>query len=319
MQTREIVSISPSGHGVVFFQELRPDGTWYNRRARSMTTHDSIHFSSEEEREEAIRAEAEWKLREMQEDAKIKGKNSGSHNTHSRLAPSAAKQWVNCTASIGFIRSVGDRLPKDDSSEYSIEGTKAHDYAAAVFTGEITFADIPESFRPHVQSYVEHCRALGDDRKTLEYVESKVPLFYMPHENGTTDYAKVCEEQVWIRDLKYGAGVLVVSEENEQLAIYALSLIRQLQDDGMFDFSPDTIVDIMAYQPRHHEAENATPWVITLKDLEDFCAAIQARADLIAANEDGTLEFHPDPDVCRWCRARALCPARAEAMAEAFD
>jgi hypothetical protein len=261
---------------------------------------------------------------------------SGSHSKHSRLSPSSAKQWTNCTASIAYIKSVEDRLPKDDSSEYSREGTQAHDYATELLHNRMEIDEVPESFRQHVEAYCDHCLGLAPEGTPL-YIESKVALPYMAGETGTVDFAAVSEDRIWIRDLKYGIGKLVVSEENPQMAIYAMGLIRELQDDGIYNFDVATLVDIMAHMPRHRLAENDKPWVPTLKELEDFYAVIESKAELIlsaskkfAERENPQpddvpdyealgLEFAPADGVCDWCRARAICPARINALASAFD
>lgn len=270
---------------------------------------------------------------------------SGSHNTHARLAPSASHQWTRCTGSIAMIEANRHRIPKDDRSVYSDEGTEAHDHAANILTGKVTIDQIPEKFREHVGAYVEHCRAAAGDG--MVEVEVQVPLFYQPDSTGTCDFVAVIvrkldngttEVRVVIRDLKYGAGVLVTSFENDQLAIYGLSWIREMIDAGLWSFEPDTIIDIAVFQPRHREGAEQKPWVLTLAELENFCkdidyAAIQAseglrrvQAALPCGSRDIAIEeileaapglrFDPsdgDGGACRWCKAKGFCEARLKA------
>jgi hypothetical protein len=261
---------------------------------------------------------------------------SGSHNTHARLAPSASHQWTQCTGSIALIEANRHRIPKDDRSVYSDEGTEAHDHAANILLGKVTLEEIPEKFREHVGAYIEHCRAAAGDG--LVEIEVKVPLFYQPDATGTCDFISVSDERVVVRDLKYGAGVLVRSHENEQLAIYALSYLREMMDAGLWNFEPDTVIDIAVFQPRHREGAEQKPWVLTLAELENFCkdidyAAIQASEGLrrvqnalpcgsrdIAVAEileaAPGLRFAPsdgDSGACRWCKAKGFCEARLKA------
>lgn len=263
-----------------------------------------------------LREDGNWWFTELKTNSLPMTPASGSHNTHSRLSPSSAKQWLNCTASIGYVKSLESRLPADNSTDYSREGTLAHDYAADVLLGKTTVLELPEDFRPHIETYVSHCHEVTPEG-ALVLVEQRVPLFYMPEENGTTDFMAITEDRVVVRDLKYGAGVLVYAEDNEQLAIYALSAIRSLQDDGLFLFHPATQVSIAPVQPRHREAQGVEPWELTLADLEAFCEPIQKTADLIRSNEG--LQFVPGEDTCRWCRAKAVCTSRARALSEAFE
>jgi hypothetical protein len=155
--------------------------------------------------------------------------SSGSHNGHARLAPSASERWMHCTASVEACAGI-----KDSGSEYATEGTQAHDYAEAVLSGKLPIEKVPEDFRPHVKFYTDHCQKLIQPGM-VAYVESKVPLFYSPEDTGTVDFAVASEDVVRIRDLKYGAGVLVDAQDNPQLAIYAISLIRDLRERGCAD------------------------------------------------------------------------------------
>jgi hypothetical protein len=242
--------------------------------------------------------------------------SSGSHNTHARLSPSSAKSWSNCTASISYIEANADRIPKDNSSAYSQEGTEAHDHAADVLLGKKTIDQIPEDFRPYVAAYVDHCLSLAPDG-VVPQIESQVPLWYQADQNGTVDFAVVTEDRVTIRDLKYGAGVLVTAQENPQLAIYAYSLIRML--DPVYEFTPETVVDIGIFQPRHREADTSVPWIITLKELAEFCREIEYA--VIQVQTGRGLKFAPsegDDGACRWCKAKGICEARHAAISEAL-
>lgn len=260
---------------------------------------------------------------------------SGSSNSHARLSPSSSKQWTHCTASIAFAEANKHRIPKDSSSAFSNEGTIAHEHAANVLLNNITIDKVPEDFRPYVAAYVDHCLATVPDGISYQ-TEVVANLFYQPESTGTCDFAVVTDDLVVIRDLKYGAGVLVSAHENTQLAVYALSLIRMMED--LYNFQPNTVIDIGIFQPRHREAQDAEPWLTTLAELESFCkaieyAAIQAHTGLervqaklpcgqrnIAAAEvleaSPMVKFHAedgDEGSCRWCKAKAICEIRLAA------
>jgi len=236
---------------------------------------------------------------------------SGSHNAHARLSPSSADRWATCTASTAFIEENADRIPPDTGSRYADEGTRAHDYCEAVLTGKTSSHLVPEDFRPHVQFYVDHCLGLVRENDAV-FVEEKVPLFYSPKENGTCDFAIIRDGRVIVRDLKYGQGVLVEAEKNAQLAIYALSFIKANSD--IYDFPPDTVVDIGIVQPRHHADDPVRTWEVALHDLEaGFEVTLRAAVAKIHANE--ALEFVPTTKGCRWCPAKHFCPHKIDAAA----
>jgi len=250
---------------------------------------------------------------------------SGSHNDHARLAPSASERWSQCSASVAVCGNT-----KDEGSVFANEGSTAHDYAEAVLSGKITIEEVPQDFRPHIRYYVDFCNSLiAPGAEVL--VESKVPLFYSPNETGTTDFAVILEDQIDVVDLKYGAGVLVDAVNNPQLAIYGLSLVRDLQATGLYDFGPATTVNIRIVQPRHHADDPIRLWAISLADLEEFCrpleyVAVQIKEGMRRINAwkeknkgepdlnevAPALKFAPSIEACRWCPVKSKCSARAE-------
>lgn len=255
---------------------------------------------------------------------------SGSANSHARLSPSSSKRWTTCTASIGYIEANTDRIPGDGSSRYSDEGTEAHDWSEKVLNGEIKDSEVPEHFAPALE-YVAHCRALIEENPHSEsFIEYEAALFYetetvekerngetvMALPSGTVDFALITEEKIIIRDLKYGAGVLVEAEGNTQLAIYAMSIIKELQDEGFYSFAPDTAISLGIVQPRYRGDEPVKTWELSLAELEHFCEEITEAVNYIKAND---VVFEPSEDACRWCPAKGFCAARARELSEAFE
>ncbi len=231
------------------------------------------------------------------------------NNQHSRLAPSAAKRWVNCTASVAYIKQESDRIPEDTSSSYADEGTLAHDWAANILNGLNDVSEVPEDMQPHVAGYVELAERLTTGKDKV-FIESRVPLFYKPEDNGTVDFALVSDERVYILDLKYGAGVIVDAKENMQLATYALSLIRHLED--LYDFTEETLVTMTIFQPRTYEGSPTKIWAVSLGDLQKFGREIlEAAIDIDEDNRD-VLKFAPSDEACQFCPAKSICDARAE-------
>lgn len=285
---------------------------------------------------------------------------SGSHNTHARLSPSDSKRWTNCTASIAFQEANEHRVP-DGGSKYASEGTDAHDWATNILIGKAAPMDLPAALSEPVMDYVSHCNSLvpeGELTKLQEcldnvdmgfdapekavFVEEQIPLFYQPEQTGTADFIAVTPNRIYVRDYKHGAGVLVASQENTQLAIYAYSVVQHLMPAYLF--TDDTIVDIAIVQPRHREANGVPSWEITVGDLRTFCEeieyhAIQARVAADRVREkigstgknvscDEILEAAPgakfspsegDEGACRWCRCKAFCEKRLGAIVEGMD
>ena len=204
-----------------------------------------------------------------------------------------------------------DDIKATESSEAAREGTRAHDFGAAILAGEKTVEDIPEDFREHVGGYVEFCQALSEGADEV-VIEGELPLFYQEGSTCTMDYGVIVSSEL-VRgvDLKYGRGVHVNPVENIQFATYGMSMIRYYE--FFHDFGPDTVIELYAYQPRHRDADNK-PWVLTLADLEAFCREIQERADFVTAGEG--LSFAPSRDACMFCDAKGFCAAKEKADLE---
>lgn len=239
---------------------------------------------------------------------------SGSHNSHSRLAPSAAKRWTTCTASPAYIEANAHKIPEEQTSTYAEEGTIAHDLAADMLTGLIAASDIPDpEMRQAVEAYVRLAKSLKQEGDTV-FIEEKVPLFYAPEDKGTVDFALVNNDRVYVLDLKYGAGVMVDAKENPQLAIYALSLIQELE--MVYDFHDETLVTMTIFQPRTIEGIPTKIWAISLKNLREWAQFISLSVIDITGTK---AKFSPSPDACQWCPAKGFCTARAEQQAGTFS
>ena len=229
-----------------------------------------------------------------------------SQLTHSRLPPSGAYRWTDCTASIGFCERNAEILPKE-SSVYADEGTKAHEYLTRTLRKQLDqVSGIPEMDRI-VTECVKYINEVAYGDGTVILVDRKVPLFYLPSQKGTLDVAVVRKDCIYIIDLKYGAGVGVYAVENKQLAIYAESLLRGLEQ--VEEFAPDLPVHLVIYQPRdRNDPTVVREWVITRGELATFCETINATAQLILGGHAG--KFSPG-QACKFCPAVGICTAYA--------
>ncbi len=235
---------------------------------------------------------------------------------HEHRAMKLAMDLYNGKTQLGFLKPQDRQdILRSEGSVASRSGVRAHDFAEAILNGRMTKDELPDEFRHSVGGYVDHCLAIVPEGET-PLVEAKVPLWYSPTENGTVDFAVVTSDRVIIRDYKNGAGKLVRHTENLQLGVYALSLVKDHEESGLISFEPDTLIDIRAYQPNHHEAADLEPWLITLKDLEDFCRPIEESVEKIRAGE---FEFNPSEEACCFCSLRGSCEARAAHLTQMLD
>ena len=134
-------------------------------------------------------------------------------------------------------------------------------------------------------------------------------------------------------DFKYGMGVQVFAEANEQMMIYALGLLNKYDMIGKF-----STVRMVIAQPR---LEHFDEWSCTVDDLCRFAQSAKEVVQVIQTGDwnpddwakteewSATGPIIPDADSCRFCKAKATCPAlkaqvrglvlAAPAAAEDFD
>lgn len=244
---------------------------------------------------------------------------------HAKLSPSGAHRWMRCPGSV-----VLEAPYPDSGSSYAREGTAAHELAALVlesppataqdYVGKrIEFEDdgetiqwpITQDMADHVDDYVKLVRERAQG-KTL-FVECRLPIGHITGEAGATGTSDVvildhANKTIEVIDLKFGMGVRVNAEDNEQTQMYALGALEEYGILGDFDH-----IAMLIHQPRlNHVSE----WVIPVEQLMAFGATATDHADGCRdAEETQAIEDYltPGEKQCRFCKAKATCPAlRAE-------
>lgn len=234
----------------------------------------------------------------------------GTPTTHSHyFSPSAAHRWLHCPGSAILNAGV-----EDVSSAAAGEGTRAHEYAATwLLDGPNWTADDSE-MADYLRVYFEHVQRLVGEGELL--VESRVD-FGPPvgiddgRGTGTADALILRPGHAHVVDLKYGRGVQVFAEENEQLMLYALGVLNDY--DYLYDFQSFTLHIV---QPR---LDHIDTWTVSRADLEDFAEDIAWAVETIQKYIGGTgvedLPLNPSEKACRWCKVKATCPALAREVA----
>ena len=244
-------------------------------------------------------------------------------NAHAKLSPSASERWLACPASI----RMEERVPKEPSSIYAMEGTIAHELGelkASLAFGLITTKqydaryrkwlkaypdvltdDIVDEMHVHTDAYVSLIRERMD-----RYPNSQVMLEQrlntgVPTCWGTSDTVIVSPQHVEIIDFKYGSGVAVEAEGNSQLRLYACGAL-----DTYGDVLGDTqVVRSTVHQPRmnHVLTEELAP-----AELRQWRDEVVIPIAEVALGDDAP--FGPSDEACRWCPASGRCKAQLEAV-----
>ena len=191
---------------------------------------------------------------------------------------------------------------------WNVEGDMAHAVANAVLLGQ----EIPKESRgkaipkDKLPEMLKHAKGFKDfvDEPGVKILHSelKVSLWYMPARNGYVDAAAIGSNRgvsVRIIDLKYGQGVAVGADENEQMAIYARSWVEQEVKKMNSFLTPTDVFELAIYQPRIREGDKISIWTLTWAELKEFTDNIEHIAKKIIAGVDE--KFQPSEDACRFC------------------
>ena len=251
---------------------------------------------------------------------------------HSKWSASGFEQKMLCPGS--HVLQAG--LP-NSSSKYAAEGTAAHQVLtwalqesrpAAAYIGRVIEADgftfeVDDDMARHVQTCVDYCTdAAGDDGVIFADIRVNYSAYLdVPEAEawGTADVIIARGDEVIVIDFKYGMGVEVSAERNPQMSLYALGAL-QAYNGLAGDF---TRVRMAISQPRIKSAPSE--YDLTVDELEAWgrSTARSAVASCINAHNmsrdfDGRQNWHdtflrPGEKQCKFCRAKATCPAlRAE-------
>ena len=212
---------------------------------------------------------------------------------HAKLGASNSATWMNCAAS----PRISAGLP-NDSSVFAEEGTRAHAQAEAMLKGEL--GPHPE-LAGDVQPYVDLVMSYVGDLDQL-LIEQTVPYDEWVHEGfGTADAIILhADRTLTIIDLKFGKGERVDALGNSQLRLYSLGAV---QEHGFTHFTQR--VRMIVCQPR---LDHVSVEELEIDELLLWGQTVKARAQ---ATQDPTAIATPGDKQCRWCRARAVCRARA--------
>jgi hypothetical protein len=245
--------------------------------------------------------------------------------THAMLAPSAAHRWMVCTGSLAMERACG--VP-DSSSAHADEGTAAHELAARCLTERIDATScvgdsiivngrefvVDAEFAGHVQTYIdallEYVHWHGQGELLVEQRVDFSEFVGVPESNGTSDAIVLAGPMLQVHDLKFGRGVRVDAERNEQLMLYGLGALSKLDLLGEIER-----VVMVIHQPR---LDHVSEWECSADELRQWAAEAgdRARAAVAALDVLQRDMLNPGEKQCRWCRAKATCPALAAQVAE---
>ena len=245
-------------------------------------------------------------------------------STHALFRPSGAHRWIRCASSL-----VWELEYQDTGSAHADEGTAAHTLAGMVLEGQYASPHdllgrridvnerktilVSDEMAGFVEEYVEYVRAVAEGASLM--VEERVRFGALCGQDDTDDFAGTADalilrdDHLYVIDLKYGRGVPVSAIANEQLMLYALGGLYTF--DGVADIQTVTMV---IHQPRAGGVSEYTMPAEALRSWGGTIVKQSIKAGQQALQAGDRTQLSPGEKTCRWCPAKAVCPALREAV-----
>lgn len=246
---------------------------------------------------------------------------------HAVLSPSSAKRWINCTPSALLAEAAGSK-----SSVYAEEGTLAHEIAEYALTQylEGIYDPIIDEALPikdehlknplfsidmanYIRDYCEYVIGEGyemqkQDGSNRMYLERKVDITdYAPDSFGSVDVTLVSDKTVHIIDLKYGAGVKVYADHNEQMMLYALGALKAAASKDIANIR----MTIAQVRLDHYDT-----FEMSKGDLLDWAEKVLKPAAKAAIQGRGKQVIG---SWCGFCPVKTQCRAQRDAILADFE
>lgn len=241
-----------------------------------------------------------------------------SNRKHALLSASGAARWMNCTPSA----RLEEKFTESKSSVYAREGTLAHEFGdlnlrlhnkeitKRVYNTEIKklqanplYTDeMEEEVDKYVTYVLEEFNATKRDTPgALLQIEKRLDYSHIVEGGfGTGDASIIGDRLMHVIDLKYGKGIRVDADENEQLMLYGVGALRAT--DLLFDI--DTI-RLTIVQPR---LNHISTWDISVVDLIEWAEKIVKPKAAVAYAGGGVQKAG---DWCKWCKVKPMCATLA--------
>jgi hypothetical protein len=244
----------------------------------------------------------------------LKENNMASHSLI--VGGSTAKRVINCPGSVARVA----KMPPKPSSTYADKGTLLHNIIASVLDSDTI---TPESLLGATYAQETFTQDLLDEKilpalSALEAIDPEGAMelavetvvgfgTYMPGVFGSADLLGRLGNRAIVLDWKFGDGVAVEANENEQGLFYAAAAMRTPGAQWVFDGAEE--VEIIIVQP-----PAVKRWVTTVKRVKEFERTLK-KAVKVSAMPDAAIVAG---EHCRWCAAKPTCPAMTGAVDRAL-
>jgi Protein of unknown function (DUF2800) len=236
---------------------------------------------------------------------------------HARLGPSSAHRWMTCPASVRVAEAL-EIEGADTGSVYAAEGTAAHSVAEIYASRAFGLLTPIQADAAMAAWRGTHADSEYDEEEMVKHAQTYVRVLMGPMTQpgatlrlevrgqsgiegvwGTSDAVVTDPDVLTVVDYKYGQGVRVDADDNEQLKFYALGA---WEADLM---GTATTVALIVVQPR---LDHVSRWECTVAELLAWREEVARPA--AERTKDPDAPFNPSESACRFCPARGQCHAQ---------
>lgn len=246
---------------------------------------------------------------------------------HAILSPSSAKRWIHCTPSALLAEAAGSK-----TSVYAEEGTLAHEIAEYALTqylegiyDPIVDEELPVNdehlknplfsidMANYIRDYCDYVIGEGYEMQKQDgacqmFLERKVDITdYAPDSFGSVDVTLVSDKTIHIIDLKYGAGIKVTADHNEQMMLYALGALKAAASKDITNIR----MTIAQVRLDHYDT-----FEMSKGELLDWAEKVLKPAAKAAIQGKGKQVIG---SWCGFCPVKAQCRAQRDAILADFD
>lgn len=246
---------------------------------------------------------------------------------HAILSPSSAKRWIHCTPSALLAEAKGSK-----SSVYAEEGTLAHEIAEYALTqylegmydpiiddaiplkdehlkNPLFSIDMANYIRDYCEFVISEVYEMDRENDMCKmFLERRVDITdYAPDSFGSVDVTLETGRTIHIIDLKYGAGVKVYADMNEQMLMYALGTLKSLETDHIEKIR----MTIAQVRLDHYDT-----FEMTKQDLLAWAEKVLKPAAKMAIQGKGKQVIG---SWCGFCPVKAQCRAQRDAILADFE
>ena len=226
-------------------------------------------------------------------------------SSHAKYSGSKTSQFVRCPGSVDFVQYLISKslIPKEETSVYADEGTMLHDQQdlhinQQPFNKELT-AEQLECIQDNTKWFKGLSKRFSFQGFSTE-LKKDLSGYGILDAGGTADVVAIGRAEgvrsLHVIDWKFGQGVFVECNKNEQLMSYLLCVIGS---EAAFDDYDELWIHIG--QPR---LDNFSSYLCTKEELLGLLNAIK--------NAIKSHDINPGQKQCQWCRGKVTCAEYAK-------